>query len=138
MIEEPPPGLAHPATRFIGREPELSALARLFTSARLVTIFGPPGVGKTRLAKEHAARLLASSQRETVWFCDLTEAESPEDICAVVGRALELTLSGDPVSLIGAALSRRRGLLLLDNFERLTAHASQTAGVWLTRAASLK
>ena len=48
-------GLPAVASRFIGREDDLAALAELFATERLVTLLGPPGVGKTRLAVEFAA-----------------------------------------------------------------------------------
>src|SRR5215831_5672873 len=94
-------------TSFIGREAELASLAQRFSREGLLTILGPPGVGKTRLAREFALRRLATGEPAAaggVFFCDLEEARDARDICRVVGRALEVPLSssGEAISRLGA------------------------------------
>lgn len=129
---------ALPAERggFVGRADELEDLGRRFTGgSRLVTLVGPPGIGKTRLAMR-----FASGARERfpggVWFCDLTEARSRDGIAAAVARALDVPLSkGDPLVQLGHAIAgRRRCLVILDNFEQVVEEAPLTVGRWIERA----
>ncbi|WP_224364039.1 ATP-binding protein [Hyalangium versicolor] len=127
----------------VGREEELELLRQRFLDgARLVTILGPGGMGKTRLATHFGSTVLNSQQRWAggVWLCVLTEASSAGDICHVVGQALGVALShggkdGDPAEQIGRALAGRgQVLLILDNMEHLMRHASSTLGRWLALA----
>jgi len=120
----------------VGRQSELAELATLLEMRALITILGPPGVGKTRLAVEigrrHRERFAGG-----VWFCDLTEASLPEEICTRVAHALDVPVhSADrTVAQLGTALAtRERALLVLDNFEQVTAHAEATVGAWLAAA----
>jgi predicted ATPase len=107
--------LVLPSSRFIGRTAELSLLQGAFTRARLVTLLGPPGAGKTRLALEFSQQVTRK-----VWFCDLSESKTHEDVCVVVSQALGVSLaSGDPMKQLRGALSARDGLFILDNCEQL-------------------
>jgi MoxR-like ATPase len=65
--------LPAPSTSFIDREEELARVVGLFGEQRLVTLVGPPGVGKTRLALE-LARSLESEVRDGVWLVELARA----------------------------------------------------------------
>jgi predicted ATPase/class 3 adenylate cyclase len=127
----------------VGREEELAVLRQRFHGgARLVTILGPGGMGKTRLATHFGSTQLSSQQRWSggVWLCVLTEATTAGDICHVVGQALGVDLThggkeGEPAEQIGRALAGRGPLLLiLDNMEHLMRHASATLGRWLALA----
>lgn len=110
----------HPLTRFIGRRRELGQLAALFGGGeRLVTLWGPGGIGKTRLALAHAAG------EERVTVCELADTRRPEGFAAAVADAIGLPLgAGESVTgaidRLGRAL-RARGeqLLLLDNLEQI-------------------
>lgn len=116
----PPSNLPAPVTSFVGRNDELDALERLIDEHRLVTVTGPGGVGKTRLALEVASRV-AGSFRDGVWFVDLTEAADPQDVAAVVTSTLQL-MGSPPVGPIAALLRHLRAqsaLLLLDNCDRV-------------------
>jgi len=140
------PGLAAPrrtnlppeTTSFVGREQDLDAVGRAFASGcRLVTVLGPAGTGKTRLARRFAARALdAAESPGGVWFCDLSEARSREDITSSVAAALGVPAAlGDPVAQIAHALAGRpRVLVVLDNFEQIVACAGGTLGRWLASA----
>ncbi|MEM7247470.1 MAG: protein kinase [Acidobacteriota bacterium] len=124
------------ADEFVGRERELDTLQQRFDQgARLISVLGPGGIGKTRLARRHAHREHERHPRGT-WFCDLSEATSREDIVQVVATTLGVRLQGDsPIEQLGHAIAGRGAcLLLLDNFEQVVEHAESTLGRWLTRA----
>ncbi len=98
-----------------GRDEERRALAALFDQgARLVTLHGPPGIGKTALARAVASDSGGST------FCDLAGARSVADACMVVAGALDVSLGGgrDPVAMLaGAVRARGRAVLVLDSAE---------------------
>ncbi|MEM7247600.1 MAG: tetratricopeptide repeat protein [Acidobacteriota bacterium] len=130
----------HERDVFVGRELELRDLASSFDEgARLLTLLGPGGVGKTRLAIRHAHDV-----REGLvggaWFCDLSEARDLEGITRAVAAALDLRLgSGDGCDQLGHALARRGPcLVILDNFEQVSAQAEDTLGRWLDRASEAR
>ena len=129
--------LAAERDAFVGRGAELRALAqRLDAGARLVTVVGPGGTGKTRLATRYA-RTWLGDWPGGVAFCDLSEARSPEGIHHALALAMDVPLlAGDAVAQLGHALAARgRCLVILDNFEQVAAHAAPTLGCWLDRAA---
>src|SRR5262245_17018966 len=119
----------------IGRERDLARLDHAFGGgARIVTLTGAPGVGKTRLACEYAARHGGE-------LCDLRDARDVDDLHAVVVRELGLSLPelADSSLAIAEALDRRGApLLVLDNFEQLAAWAAPTVGAWAARAPSAR
>jgi predicted ATPase/class 3 adenylate cyclase/Flp pilus assembly protein TadD len=127
-----------PAERdaFVGRGNSLRELARRFDSgARLVSVLGIGGAGKTRLATRFGWVWLGEFPGG-VWFCDLAAARTVEGLCGAVAQGLQLPLGqDDPVQQIGHALAGRgECLLILDNFEQLARHAEATLGRWLERA----
>jgi len=131
-----------PAERdlFVGRDDELRSLATLMDSqARLATVLGVGGIGKTRLALRYA-RTWLGSYPGGVWFCDLTTASGLDGIVHSVSQGLDVPLGKtDPVQQIGTALAGRSAcLVILDNFEQVTVHAEATIGVWLEKARDAK
>ncbi|MEY3211224.1 MAG: hypothetical protein RIT28_1705, partial [Pseudomonadota bacterium] len=138
LVELPEPSLALrcslPAERdpFIGREHDLDALsARLNAGARVVTLLGIGGLGKTRLAI-HYAHLHLRAWPGGVWFCDLADAHDLEGLVRAVAAALSVPLGRDPAAQLGHAIAGRgRCLVILDNFEQVTALAPETVGRWL-------
>ena len=113
-------------TPLVGRARELAAIRDLLTSgeARLVTVTGPAGVGKTRLALESAHR----SGRAV--FVPLAAVRDPGDVPSVVLRALGIEqASVDPARALIAALRDRRLLVVLDNFEHLLGASPLVADV---------
>lgn len=127
-----------PAERdaFVGRSKTLLDLAqRLADGARLVSLMGLGGSGKTRLATRFGWSWLGEYPGG-VWFCDLAPARSVEGIYNAVAQGLGLPLGpGDPCVQLGQVMaSRGRCLVILDNFEQVARHAEETVGNWLARA----
>lgn len=128
--------LAPERDTFVGRSAELSELAAMLENgARLVSVLGVGGTGKTRLVRRYA-RAWLGDWPGGIYFCDLSEARSLEGICFAVASALEVPLGkGDPVVQLGHAIAARdRCLVLLDNFEQVVELAPSTLGRWLDRA----
>ena len=127
-----------PAERdaFVGRTVELWSLAqRLDAGARLLTVIGSGGSGKTRFVRRYAWTWLGDWPGG-VYFCDLSEARGVEGILFAVASALDVPLGkDDPVVQLGHAIAGRgHCLIILDNFEQVVAHAAATLGHWLDRA----
>ncbi|MFQ5967239.1 MAG: adenylate/guanylate cyclase domain-containing protein [Acidimicrobiia bacterium] len=108
-------------TDFIGRQVELTEAESLLGKSRLLTIMGPGGAGKTRLAIQVAADLI-SEYPDGVFFVGLADISSSEDIIQAVAESLGLGLSSDedPQAQLLAYLANKRQLLLFDNFEHLS------------------
>lgn len=133
--------LPPPRTSFVGRQPELEELQRLLRDApSLVTLTGPGGSGKTRLAQE-AGWKLVDRLSGGVWFADLTEARNAEGVAYAVAAALRVPLTThEPPESAVAGILRARGdcLLILDNFEQVAEAAQKTAGLWAKHAPSAR
>ncbi|MBL8362780.1 MAG: tetratricopeptide repeat protein [Rubrivivax sp.] len=135
-VREVPNNLLPERDAFVGRRAELAALAHLLDDgARLVTVVGPAGTGKTRLVHRYGTRRLGE-WTGGVYFCDLSEARGMEGIHYAVASALGVPLSlADAGAQLGHAIAARgRCLVLLDNFEHLLDHGDATVGRWLDRA----
>ena len=127
-----------PAERdaFVGRTQVLQGLlSSLESGARLISLCGMGGIGKTRLAIRFGWLNLAAFPGG-VWFCDLSQVRSLDGLCSAVARGLGVTIAGgDPLDLLGRVIAgRSRSLVILDNFEQVTVHAEDTVGFWLDRA----
>jgi predicted ATPase/DNA-binding SARP family transcriptional activator len=111
-----------PPTRLIGRATELTQIADRLEQrdCRLLTLVGPGGVGKTRLALQVGADLSAS-YRDGVYFVPLAPLNSAELLVPAIAGALALALFGpaDPKAQLLAHLHAKDMLLVLDNFEHL-------------------
>jgi predicted ATPase len=134
--------LHHATSSFVGRIADVDAIAERFEESRLVTIVGPGGIGKTRVALRFAESRLATYTAHGgggVWFCDLSEAKSSGDIVSGVAAAMRAKVSEKEHDALDAAIARRgRVLVLLDNFDRLTEHADATVARWLRAAPSAR
>ncbi|HSK19562.1 MAG TPA: tetratricopeptide repeat protein, partial [Longimicrobiales bacterium] len=128
----PPEPAAHHAvlptatTAFIGREEELRELHELLAdpSARLVTVTGPGGVGKTRLALQAAERM-AGTFPDGVAYGALSGLSAPDLLLSSIADLLGIPLSReDPLSELKSYLHAKQMLLVLDNFEHLTSAAA--------------
>ncbi len=116
-----PTNLPAPLTSFVGREWELAAVRRVQAGTRLLTLTGPGGGGKTRLALALAEELLWA-YAHGVWLVNLASVTDPALVPRVVASALGLRPAGPPVPLtaaLAAALRERQLLLVLDNCEQL-------------------
>ena len=131
-----------PAERdsFVGRDQALLEVARRFgTGARLVSVLGLGGTGKTRLATRFGWAWLGDFPGG-VWFCDLSQARGLDGLAHAVAQGLQVPLGkDDPVTQLGHAIAGRGAcLVILDNFEQVTRHAQDTLGRWLDRAADAR
>jgi predicted ATPase/class 3 adenylate cyclase len=117
------PGQVSP---FIGRERELGAVRTLAASARLVTLTGSGGSGKTRLALETAVELLDVAL-DGVWFVDLAVVTDGEQVPGAVAAALELPDHSGPAVLasILEVLTGQDAVILLDNCEHVIDEAAR-------------
>jgi predicted ATPase/transcriptional regulator with XRE-family HTH domain len=125
-------GLPFQPTSFIGRDDELSTIARLLADprCRLLTLLGPGGIGKTRLA-------LAAAQIQTIMFADgvtvveLASVGTANQMVSAIGDALQLSFADQPDAIAGllSYLRERQLLLVLDNFEHLLVGADLVAAL---------
>jgi predicted ATPase/DNA-binding SARP family transcriptional activator len=128
-------------TRFVGRERELGQLQELLLAeqTRLVTLTGPGGTGKSRLALELASRLLERFSG-AIWFVSLADLTDPRLILDAVLEALRLPRSPsmEPLDQVTELLSRQPSLLVLDNFEQLVEQGASVVQTLLERVPTLR
>src|SRR6516162_11924249 len=107
-------------TSFVGRARELAEVKRLLAAARVVTLTGPGGIGKSRLAVR-AAHQLGRFFPQGVWLVELAELDDPDLVPYALARSLGVydRPEGSIQDTLGAALRERRLLLVLDNCEHL-------------------
>ncbi|MFC8763554.1 BTAD domain-containing putative transcriptional regulator [Streptomyces sp. NPDC057193] len=144
--QNPAPGNIRPRlTSFVGREPELDAVRDDLARSRLVTLTGPGGSGKTRLAEEAALR----AEGPTAWIAELAPLDDPEALPGAVLSALRLReinlmtrdgvpLQDDPTAHLVEHLARRPLLLVLDNCEHVIDAAAALAETLLTHCPQLR
>ncbi|MEV4817517.1 ATP-binding protein [Micromonospora tulbaghiae] len=137
----PPARLPSPLTSFVGREPELRRVHDLLGAARLVTLHGPGGAGKTRLATT-----VASGHDGPVCLVELAAVTAGAPVAPAVLAALDLRDAGlrtpggpaDLTDRLVAALAGRRLLLVLDNCEHVVDDAARLTGRLLAAAPGLR
>jgi len=123
----------------VGRSRELEIVVGVLGTARLVTITGPGGIGKTRLAAEAAARA-ESRFRDGCWFVELDSVSEPAAVPSAVAHALQVPQFGASTldEELAAHLSEREALLVLDNCEHLVEACGQLVEAILSRASRLR
>ena len=124
-----------PLTSFVGRAGEAAKLARLLGERRLVTVTGPGGVGKTRLATE-VARRVADQFPDGVYFIGLGAVSDlagvPEEVAAALG--VQQVRGRAPLEVLAEVLAPRRLLLVLDNCEHVLSAVAELCGALLRAA----
>lgn len=118
----PPHNIPQSPTAFVGREAELSELSTLIDdeSIRLITLLGPGGIGKTRIAMQAGQRHLAQFP-DGVYFVGLAPLENPENLVTTIADHIDFTFAGsnDTTGELISYLAEKQMLLILDNFEHL-------------------
>lgn len=122
-LESTPNNLPFQVSEFFGREVELAAVRELLTSpgSRLVTLTGPGGTGKTRLALQASADVV-DAYPDGVFFVDLAAERTPDAAFEAMLRDLGMSSSkeGSALQTLKSKLQSSRSLLVLDNFEQVT------------------
>jgi predicted ATPase/class 3 adenylate cyclase len=124
---------------FVGRAALLEQIAGLVADSAVVTLTGPGGVGKTRLALQVAAELQPEFP-DGAWFVDLAPVTTAERVAAVVLETLGYTLAGDEDDVTGlcARLRRRQLLLVVDNCEHLIGSVATVVDAVSTSASDVR
>jgi predicted ATPase/DNA-binding CsgD family transcriptional regulator len=127
-----------PLTSLVGRARELERVGEIMRRTRLVTLTGPGGVGKTRLALALADRELGR-RSAGVWLVDLALGSEPPDVAGEVARMLGLAAAPEPAAdaLVGY-LRDRDPLLVLDNCEHLAASCAELVARLLSSCGSVR
>jgi len=126
--DEPLHNLTAPLTRFVGREEQVEQLRRLLVQddTRLVTLFGPGGSGKTRLAQQVANELkLTDNFPQGVWFVALAAVRDSDLVLQSIMQTLYIQSLSDPPPLqsLIAYFRHMKLLLIIDNFEQVAGGA---------------
>ena len=138
----PRPAIPAPLTSFVGRDEELTQLRKLLAAGRLVTLTGPGGVGKTRLAAEIAGRLDGPA-----WFVPLAPVSDPGevpytvlDVLGLRGPVIRVGAEPvtDPVVRLSRTLAERDDVLILDNCEHVIEAAAGLAARLLSACPGLR
>jgi predicted ATPase/DNA-binding SARP family transcriptional activator len=145
----PPSNLPAPLTSFIGRDDDLARIDTSLAAGRLVTVVGPGGAGKTRLALE-AARRRRHEFRDGAWLIDLSSVTEPAKVGAALlaaiglrGAALfepssRIKPEGDDLDVLVDELGGRESLLLVDNCEHLIDAVAHLIAALLARCEGLR
>jgi predicted ATPase/DNA-binding SARP family transcriptional activator len=137
--------LPAPLTSFIGRDDDLARIDTLLAAGRLVTVHGPGGAGKTRLAIEAARRY---EYRDGVWMIDLASVTEPAKVGAALiagiglrGGAMfeaRMRVEGTELGILVDQLGGRESLLLVDNCEHLIDAVAHLIAALLSRCSGVR
>ncbi|MFN8444590.1 MAG: tetratricopeptide repeat protein [Caldilineaceae bacterium] len=146
QVKAPPNNLAQQLTPIIGRDQEIERVTNRLTDSRcrLITVVGPGGVGKTRLAIETGLRLLSDPElytqfKDGIFFVNLQSIDQPALLPNAIAEVVGCQMQGvvNPENQLLAYLRSRQMLLILDNFEHLL-EASELVLQILQQAATVK
>ena len=128
-----------PLTSFIGREREIEEVKRLLSTTRLLTLTGPGGIGKTRLAIQTASDLIGA-YRDGICWVELSALTEPSLVPQAVAQALDVreTPARSLTEALKNFLRERQMLLTLDNCEHLITACARLADVLLSSCVHLK
>ncbi len=132
--------LPAPLTRFVGREAEMAEAVALLAGNRLLTLTGPGGAGKTRLALQ-VVSTVSGQFPDGAWFVDLSALSGGEfvlDKVAITLGVKEPRAGRTLAEAVGRHLARRQALLVLDNCEHVVESAAEVLGGLLAAAPLLK
>lgn len=126
-------------TSFVGRRRELSDVKHRLTETRLVTLVGPGGVGKTRIALEIAERS-RRGLRDGVWIVELASLRDAQRLSQVIVSALDLPdqSNRDPLDKLVSFLLERQLMIVLDNCEHLLQDCARVVETLLSAAPGLR
>ena len=141
IVEPSPPGRATsgrlpvPVSALVGRDQQITRLEHLVERHRALTLTGPAGAGKTRLAIEVAAR-----NHRHVCYVDFSPIDDPALVAPTVAAAAGVTIApgDDPVATIAEALASREVLVVLDTCEHVVGAAAQLASAALRTAPGVR
>jgi predicted ATPase/DNA-binding CsgD family transcriptional regulator len=134
--EAAPNNLPRYLTSFVGRRTDLIALKSVLTRSRMVTLIGPGGGGKSRLAAE-LCRARLDRWPGGVWWVELAPVNDPRQVAGAVVSALQLPGRGPAQDVVIAWLAARRALLVLDNCEHLVTACADFCQAALERCPEL-
>ena len=138
-LDARPNNLPAVATTLIGREREVAEIDALLESARLVTVVGAGGVGKTRVTLQVAANRM-ETVRDGAWLIELAPLARGEYIAATVAQTLRVSLAreGDPIENLAESLRDKQLLLVLDNCEHLIGDVARAVAAILRRCPGIE
>ena len=132
-LDVPPTNLPRQRTSFVGRTVELGDVKALIAKSQLVTVAGPGGIGKTRVALQAGAELLDVFD-DGVWFADLAKVAAEQSVISEVALSFDVKSQGfgSLIDHVVARLRHRRLLLILDNCEHVAVEATRVVDTILT------
>ncbi|MBN8477498.1 MAG: tetratricopeptide repeat protein [Burkholderiales bacterium] len=138
-LEATPNNLPQQLTSLVGRERELAEVKRMLGTSRLLTLLGPGGIGKTRIALHVAAEVM-DDHADGVWFVDLAPLADPQLVPQALASVLGVTEeAGRPViEAVIKHLKDRRALVVLDNCEHLLHACAELASQLQRNAARVR
>ena len=128
--------LPAPSTSFVGREDELVQVATLLRRHRQVTLTGPPGVGKSRLALE-TARSLEDEFPDGIWLVDFARAGGADDGVRLLAQVVDAR-GADPLARVASRLRHAAALLVLDACEHLLDEAGRIVSTVLAECPQVR